>query len=704
MTMPAKQSRASNHYEFLIMQSINLDFKRLLNAILFFAYFCISPIFSDSLILLEREVTSQIPGSKLYFLSDQTNSLTIEDIQTDSFNERFVPYGDESPVLGFSSFTYWFKFRIKKTHNNPNQYYIVIRNHSLDKIAFYQYLYLNDSSLSLRHTIAGDNYSSNIKKVKFREYIFEPDLSGDGISTVYFKIESTASLFIPIYIYQKEYFESLVFREELIYGIFYGTLITLFLYNLAIFLYSKEVTYFYYIGYILSYLLMEASSLGHTYLYLWPEKQGWENASVPFFVGLTIFFSTLFSKSFLKLSIYSPFFNRIFILFSIFGLLVSVIVFFFPMMLINIIITLLSLIVLSLILFSGIYIYNKKFKPAGIFIFAWVCFTIGSIFTILRLFGLMEYSILSVYGIQFGSFIEMILLSIALTKKIDIIKDENQEAIKRTIIFQEQANAELEKKVKERTAELNKSLISIEKDLTMARNIQINILPKNLDSILHFNIKSLYIPLDKVGGDFYDVCLLTPRKLRILIADATGHGVQASMITMSIKSDYESLKMFILDPGELIDELQKRFLEIYRKMNTYFTAFIVDIDLDENKIIYASAGHPSQYLIRKNTLIELNRTGHILGLVSNKTWISKSLPFEKNDKLFLFTDGLYEEFNHDYEQFGDDRLKTLLQDHINSSIDELIDTSLLNLNIHLGEKKKQDDITIVAVEGVYDDK
>ena len=191
---------------------------------------------------------------------------------------------------------------------------------------------------------------------------------------------------------------------------------------------------------------------------------------------------------------------------------------------------------------------------------------------------------------------------------------------------------------------------------------------------------------------------MSDTKIRILIADATGHGVQAAMVTMTIKSEYDSLKVFLSDPGELIDELQRRFVEIYKNMKIYFSAFIADIDLETQELSYASAGHPNQYLIQDEKVIELIRSGHIIGMLSSKQCITNRHKFNKGNKLFLFTDGLYEEFNSQNEQFGDEKLKKLIEDNYDLDMKNLTEKILNELINHLSGKLKQDDITIITLE------
>ena len=85
-------------------------------------------------------------------------------------------------------------------------------------------------------------------------------------------------------------------------------------------------------------------------------------------------------------------------------------------------------------------------------------------------------------------------------------------------------------------------------------------------------------------------------------------------------------------------------------------------------------------------------------MLSNKQCTTKKLPYTKKDKILLFTDGLYEEFNILNEQFGEEKLINLIEENINLGMNELVDKSLEALNIHLNNNSKQDDITIIGIE------
>ena len=123
--------------------------------------------------------------------------------------------------------------------------------------------------------------------------------------------------------------------------------------------------------------------------------------------------------------------------------------------------------------------------------------------------------------------------------------------------------------------------------------------------------------MDEVGGDFFDVTRLDGNIVRILIADATGHGVQAALITMLIKSEYEGLKNVMDSPAKLLQMMNNLFFTKYLHLDTFFSCFIIDIDLQKETLCYASAGHPEQIFICNGRIEVLDKTGMIVGAKKN---------------------------------------------------------------------------------------
>lgn len=259
-------------------------------------------------------------------------------------------------------------------------------------------------------------------------------------------------------------------------------------------------------------------------------------------------------------------------------------------------------------------------------------------------------------------------------------------------------NVELEKRIRERTLELNKTLLNIEQDLNMAKKIQENSIDAKLNLIKELKIESFYLPMSKVGGDFYTISKLNENTYRFFLADATGHGVQAAMMTMAIKGIYDSLKFFEMSPSNILEIFNNEFLTRYLSLNSYLTCILVDIDIQNKKIQYSSAGHPPCVLVNKNGIQLMEKTGKLIGIIKNLNYKTIELDFEIGDRLFLFTDGLFEEFNNKNEEFGEEKLYSIFEKKSNNQILSVMEDALSSLDEFLGSNVKQDDITFLGIE------
>ncbi|MDZ4725057.1 MAG: ammonium transporter [Leptospira sp.] len=248
------------------------------------------------------------------------------------------------------------------------------------------------------------------------------------------------------------------------------------------------------------------------------------------------------------------------------------------------------------------------------------------------------------------------------------------------------------------TKDLQKNLSLIQSDLLTAKKIQKSIIAENDKKIQGLNINARYLPLTEVGGDFYDISEVKPGVTRIFLADTTGHGVQAALMTMAIKTLYESLKRKSFSVAEILYYLNNEFLDFFGTLNQFLTCIIIEIDINKNQILYSSAGHIPQYLVADGKLIRLEKTGRLLGVKKNAEHESKILPFAGNSKLFLFTDGISESWNHEKIEYGDERIEMILSDSNNAHVSETINRLLDDQKLFLAGEKVEDDITIIGIE------
>lgn len=260
--------------------------------------------------------------------------------------------------------------------------------------------------------------------------------------------------------------------------------------------------------------------------------------------------------------------------------------------------------------------------------------------------------------------------------------------------------ANLEIKVKERTEELTKALSEINSDLLVAKKIQKNVLPETVQNFPTLLSVNLYRAMSEVGGDFIDVCQIEPNRFRAFIADATGHGVQAALITMVIKSEYENLKRWELPIGEIIEKLNSIFYQRYTSLNTYFTCAMAEINTQTKTIHFASAGHPPQLVISEDgNIAELLPTGPLMGAKKSVAYRTTEHKIQNGDKIFFFSDGIFEEFNEALEEFGEGRLYETLTTNRNLPVKEIPQKTVEVVQSFIGQGKPfKDDVTMIVME------
>lgn len=255
----------------------------------------------------------------------------------------------------------------------------------------------------------------------------------------------------------------------------------------------------------------------------------------------------------------------------------------------------------------------------------------------------------------------------------------------------------LEEKVKDRTSELNASLKLIHRDLAIAKKIQGKIIPGEMISRSDLEVQYLYKPQDEVGGDIFDISEINKDRIRIFLADALGHGIQAALLTLVIRSEYENFKL-LHSPADCLKNFSDQFHTKFHSLNTYYSAVVIDIIFSEQKLIYASAGHPNQILWRDGKLEEITQTARITGFGKDIQVKERELPFPPGSRMFLFTDGLFEQFNEEREIFGEERIQNIVLNQSNLSLSSIMAETENQLSRFLVGNKAQDDITFVAIE------
>ncbi|WP_246047078.1 SpoIIE family protein phosphatase [Leptospira ognonensis] len=206
-------------------------------------------------------------------------------------------------------------------------------------------------------------------------------------------------------------------------------------------------------------------------------------------------------------------------------------------------------------------------------------------------------------------------------------------------------NESLELKANEKTIELQAKLDQINKDMKLAKSIVtgLTIVP---DLSPFLEIDTIYQPIADVGGDIFFVKKIQDGYVRIFLGDATGHGLQAALYTMMIQSEFERLNMVATKPNDLLYYLNQHFYDKNSDLQIYFPAVTIDFDFSQSVLRFAAAGMQNQLLHKANgELVLLENTGPIIGILEQYRFGFQEEKVAAGDRIFLFTDGVFEELN-----------------------------------------------------------
>ncbi len=280
-----------------------------------------------------------------------------------------------------------------------------------------------------------------------------------------------------------------------------------------------------------------------------------------------------------------------------------------------------------------------------------------------------------------------------------LISLQNARAFQETEVLKEdmeELNLSLNRIVEEKTIELQSTLNEIEKDLVLARSIQDSLFFKeeNPDRII---IDSIYYPFMEIGGDYYYFIKLRENYYRFLLADATGHGIQAALLTIIFHSEYHFIKSSDFTPGEILTSLNSAFFEKYLKLHVFYSCFILDIDLQNNKAYYSSAGHFDQKYIEKGSLHSLSKTGPALGIYDSILYEDRTISVSPGGIFYLFTDGLFEVFDSKNEMLGLSGLDNILTTFDTTDRPPDIHSIVNQVNAYCNNEYL-DDTTLLSIE------
>lgn len=564
----------------------------------------------------------------LYLFKDESHQLGIKDILAEDIQKKFQFNQKGLSNFGYDKSVYWIRLKIASSIITEKKWFVHFKYPHIDYLDYYQI----DPYGNLKRIQTGDMRSLETKEIKHRNFVFHFDPYYKKETTIYFRIESSGSLIFPIELIPCDSFLSNNRRQEIIYGLYYGMIIILILYNLALFFTFHDKNYIYYILHISSFIVYHFVQAGYSFEYIFPNSPSSNNLMQPISIGAAIIFTGIFTQSFLKTRIKLPIMNFALNGIHIISIFYIILVFILPGKVINIYSALLPILMIIIIMTTAIILSLKKVREAYFYLVAWMLLFGGTLILALNRMGIAPGGFWVDYGIIIGNTIQVFVLSLGLADRINQMRKQliSHEQIARQA--QNELIRHLDKDEKQRNEFLSKTatdiLIPLEKTL------------ENLTSVRTENVTW------EEESKLIDVAFFNTEKIRNILSNVIDF-TQLTESRQNLKKkpvDFYTLSMIVVD--RLKNEFNLENVFIHNQISSGIPYVLADeyrlqqilIHLINNSIKFTRKGEINLYSEIKGSLLEIVLSDTGIGIPEDK--LEKIFePFEKGERSMIYLEG-----------------------------------------------------------------
>jgi len=331
------------------------------------------------------------------------------------------PLAEETPNFGYVTENYWYRL---SPPSGPPQQVLEISYPQLDSLTFHL---LADGQL-VETVTTGDKLPFSERPLYHPSFLIPYTIEPGVQYEILLSVQTEGAHQVPIRLWEQNALFDALTTEDRLHSLYYGILITTIFFNLFIFLTLREVTYLFYVLSTFGYLFLLATLRGVTYQVFWPESPWLQNQTMLVAVPCALLFALLFARSFLRLRDRAPrtdLLLKVIIGLALAAVLGTFVLDFNTSIKSSVALAISGFLVLTVI---GPFQWAKRNPQAGYYTIAWALLIVGTMLTASNKYGLLPTNWLTTYGMQVGSGLEAILLTIALARRLYNEREERLHA------------------------------------------------------------------------------------------------------------------------------------------------------------------------------------------------------------------------------------------------------------------------------------
>jgi serine phosphatase RsbU (regulator of sigma subunit)/CHASE2 domain-containing sensor protein len=247
------------------------------------------------------------------------------------------------------------------------------------------------------------------------------------------------------------------------------------------------------------------------------------------------------------------------------------------------------------------------------------------------------------------------------------------------------------------------SKLRMERDLSVARDIQMSMMPESCPTIEGYQIAASSTPAREVSGDFFDFIDIDDSNIGFVIADVTGKSVSGALVMTAAKSVFRLLSEEKLSVGEIMKRANKQIKKDITRAKGMFVALLYAVlNKDEKRLGMCSAGQTQPILLSAKTgeatLIETEGDAFPLGIIDDADYQETKLQLDSGDLAIFYTDGVVEAMNKKGKMYGFDRFLEVIKGNSGLDADKFLEKLINDINSFVGKAEQHDDLTIVVIK------